>query len=102
MICGLEEKVYLEGDSYIADAIRQYKIKIEYIELTVEQQALLERIHAQSDFDYGFEQTRLSADFMERVDMKESLIIVLCFLGELISLIALISFIHFSFEAIFS
>ena len=67
-----------------------------------EQQALLERIHAQSDFDYGFEQTRLSADFMERVDMKESLIIVLCFLGELISLIALISFIHFSFEAIFS
>ena len=67
-----------------------------------EQQALLERIHDQSDFDYGFEQTRLSADFMERVDMKESLIIVLCFLGELISLIALISFIHFSFEAIFS
>ena len=42
LICGLEEKAYLEGDSYIADAIRQYKIKIEYIELTVEQQALLE------------------------------------------------------------
>lgn len=42
LVCGLEEKAYLEGDSYIAEAIRQYKIKIEYIELTAEQQALLE------------------------------------------------------------
>ena len=42
LVCGLEEKAYLEGDSYIAEAIRQYKIKIEYIELKPEQQALLE------------------------------------------------------------
>ncbi len=41
LVCGQEEKTYLEGDSYVADAIKQFNIKVEYVGLTPEQETLL-------------------------------------------------------------
>ncbi len=41
LVCGQEEKAYLEGDSFVADAIKQFKVDVEYIGLTPEQETLL-------------------------------------------------------------
>lgn len=41
LVCGQEEKAYLEGDSFVADAIKQFKVDVEYIGLTPEQESLL-------------------------------------------------------------
>ena len=41
LVCGKEEKAYLEGDSFVADAIRQFNIEVNYIGLMPEQEALL-------------------------------------------------------------
>ena len=41
LVCGQEEKAYLDGDSFVADAIKQFDIEVNYIGLTPEQEALL-------------------------------------------------------------
>ena len=94
VLFAIHRDLYNQSSESVIDEIQKHYPKDE-------QQALLEHIQAQSDFNYGFEQTRLDAEFMERVDKSEYLTILLCLIGELITLIALIGFIHFSFEAIF-
>ncbi len=49
LVCGKEEKAYLEGDSFVADAIKQFNIEIEYIRLTPEQEDILLRTAKKQD-----------------------------------------------------
>lgn len=61
-----------------------------------DQNVLFEHIKSQSDLDYGYEQSALDAEFMERVEKSEALTIILCLLGEFVVLVALFFVIHIS------
>lgn len=84
-----------------ADLYNDYSNKIIYeiqecFSSKAQQEVLLQHIHTQSDFDYGFEQKGLDAEFMERIENSESKVIGLYLVVEILTLALFLFIIHAS------